>query len=72
MLVENGEVRVRLLTGREGARLMGLPDSYRLPRAATSALHIVGDGVAVPVVRALAEQILEPHLELASDMLAAE
>ncbi|HYE41847.1 MAG TPA: DNA (cytosine-5-)-methyltransferase, partial [Caulobacteraceae bacterium] len=35
---------------------------YRLPRAETAALKLLGDGVAVPVVRALAEQILEPLL----------
>ena len=37
--------------------------SYALPRAATGALHVVGDGVVVPVVRWLAEQILEPLLD---------
>lgn len=62
MVVENGQVRSRLVSPREGARLMGLPDSYVLPAAATGALHVVGDGVAVPVVRWLAEQILEPLL----------
>jgi DNA (cytosine-5)-methyltransferase 1 len=71
-VVDGGRARLRLLSAREGARLMGLPESYRLPKAATSALHVIGDGVAVPVVRALAEQILEPQLDLASDMLAAE
>ena len=50
---------------------MGLPDSYRLPRAATSALHVAGDGVAVPVVRHLAERLLEPLLA-APVILAAE
>jgi DNA (cytosine-5)-methyltransferase 1 len=60
--VEDGEVRTRLLSPREAARLMGLPDSYRLPSAATSALHVAGDGIAVPVVRWLAGEILEPLL----------
>jgi DNA (cytosine-5)-methyltransferase 1 len=59
---EGGVVRTRLLTGREGARLMGLPDDYRLPKSATGALHVVGDGLAVPVVRFLAERLLEPLL----------
>ncbi|MBB3892595.1 DNA (cytosine-5)-methyltransferase 1 [Phenylobacterium haematophilum] len=63
VVVEHGEVRSRLVSPREGARLMGLPDSYALPRAATGALHVVGDGVVVPVVRWLAEQILEPLLD---------
>lgn len=62
IVVENGEVRSRLVSPREGARLMGLPETYALPRAATGALHVIGDGVAVPVVRWLAAEILEPLL----------
>jgi DNA (cytosine-5)-methyltransferase 1 len=42
---------------------MGLPDSYRLPATATSALHVAGDGVAVPVVRWLAQELLAPLLD---------
>lgn len=72
IVVENGEVRSRLISPREGARLMGLPDSYDLPKAATGALHVIGDGVAVPVVRWLAEQILEPLLIEPSAAAAAE
>ena len=56
------EVRSRLLTPREGARLMGLPDSYRLPKGSTAAWRVVGDGVAAPVVRWLAAHLLEPLL----------
>ncbi|HEX6866940.1 MAG TPA: DNA cytosine methyltransferase [Caulobacteraceae bacterium] len=70
IVAENGRIRSRLLTGREGARLMGLPDSYVLPQRTNSALHVVGDGVAVPVVRWLAEHLLEPLLAPASVMAA--
>jgi DNA (cytosine-5)-methyltransferase 1 len=70
-VVEHGQVRTRLLTSREAARLMGLPETYRLPKAATAALHIVGDGVAAPVVRHLADQLLEPLLADRA-MIAAE
>ena len=62
LIVEGAQVRTRVLSPREGARLMGLPDTYRLPARATAALHLVGDGVAVPVVRHLAERLLEPLL----------
>jgi DNA (cytosine-5)-methyltransferase 1 len=62
VVVEGGRARTRLLSSREAARLMGLPETYSLPGAATSALHVVGDGVAVPVVRWLAQEILEPLL----------
>lgn len=71
VVVEKGAVRSRLLTPREAARLMGLPDSYALPRTATGALHVAGDGVAVPVVRWLAGELLEPLLAPAA-ALAAE
>lgn len=62
VLVDGGEVRSRLISSREAARLMGLPDTYRLPKSVTAALHVTGDGVAVPAVRWLAGQILEPLL----------
>jgi DNA (cytosine-5)-methyltransferase 1 len=71
VVIDKGEVRSRLLTPREAARLMGLPDSYRLPRSATAALHLAGDGVAAPVVRWLAQRLLEPLLE-EKTVLAAE
>jgi DNA (cytosine-5)-methyltransferase 1 len=70
VVAEPHAVRTRLLTPREAARLMGLPDSYGLPRAATHALHVAGDGVAVPVVRWLASTILEPLLDGAAAMAA--
>jgi DNA (cytosine-5)-methyltransferase 1 len=60
LVVENGRVRARWLLPREAARLMGLPDSYILPEGSTAALKLLGDGVAVPVVRWLAEHLLEP------------
>jgi DNA (cytosine-5)-methyltransferase 1 len=69
-VVDGACVRTRLLTPREAARLMGLPDGYRLPPAVTSALHVAGDGVAVPVVRWLAAHLLEPLLR--AERLAAE
>ena len=63
VVCENGRTRVRRLTGREAARLMGLPDSYVLPQSEVAALKLMGDAVAVPVVRALADQILRPLLD---------
>jgi DNA (cytosine-5)-methyltransferase 1 len=62
MIVVRENVRTRLLSPREAARLMGLPDDYRLPEKYNEAYHLVGDGVAVPVVRFLAAHILEPLL----------
>jgi len=62
LIAEGKTLRSRRLTAREGARLMGLDDSYRLPKGETEAFHLVGDGVAAPVVRFLAEQLIEPLL----------
>ena len=55
-------VRIRRLSGREAARLMGVGDDYGLPRSESAGLKLMGDAVAVPVVRALAEGLLLPAL----------
>jgi DNA (cytosine-5)-methyltransferase 1 len=62
MIVEGSNIRTRLLAPREAARLMGLPDSYKLPANYNDAYHLAGDGVVVPVVRFLAAHLLEPLL----------
>jgi len=62
MIVEGKSIRSRLLAPREAARLMGLPEEYRLPPNYNDAYHLAGDGVVVPVVRHLAEYLLEPLL----------
>jgi DNA (cytosine-5)-methyltransferase 1 len=62
LIVDGAEIRSRLLSPREAARLMGLQDDYRLPANANEAYHLVGDGVVAPVVRFLAAHILEPIL----------
>ena len=62
LAAEDGRVRTRALTPREAARLMGLPDDFRLPGSTTAALKAMGDGVAAPVVRWLAQHLLEPLL----------
>lgn len=59
---EGQYVRSRLLSTREAARLMGLPDTYQLPTHYNEAYHLLGDGLAVPVVRFLACNLLESLL----------
>jgi len=73
LIIDRGQgLRTRLISPREGARLMGLPEDYRLPRAATAAFQVIGDGVAAPVVRYLASQLLEPLCAQAPAQVAAE
>ena len=60
VIIENGRVNMRLLSPREAARLMGAPDSYRLPERYNDAYRAMGDGVAVPVSNHLSECLLLP------------
>lgn len=62
LVVEGDSVRSRLLSTREAARLMGIPESYVLPDRYNDAYHLAGDGVVAPVVRHLASELLTPLL----------
>lgn len=60
LVTESGRARLRPLLAREAARLMGCDDGYRLPGNETAALKVLGDGVCVPAVRWLGENLLAP------------
>jgi len=60
LIVEGKSVRSRLLSPREAARLMGVPDSYELPDSYNEAYHLFGDGLAIPVVAWLEKHLLQP------------
>jgi len=62
LFVHNEEIRSRLISTRETARLMGLPDNYKLPAKYNDAYHLTGDGVVVPVVNYISQHVLEPIL----------
>jgi len=49
----------RRLTPRECARLMGYPDSFKIPVSDTQAYRQFGNSVAVPVVKVLAKEIMK-------------
>jgi DNA (cytosine-5)-methyltransferase 1 len=70
LLVEGKSIKSRLISSRETARLMGLPEDYKLPDNYNEAYHLTGDGVVVPVVRHLAEQLFEPILWAAKRLRA--
>jgi DNA (cytosine-5)-methyltransferase 1 len=71
VVVDDGNIRSRLISARETARLMGLPEEYRLPTRYNEAYHLTGDGVVVPVVRHIAEFILEPALSAVGTNIVA-
>lgn len=60
LVVEGDSVRSRLLSVREAARLMGLPDSYWIPERYNDGYHVMGDAVVVSVVEWLEQHILRP------------
>ena len=66
VLKRGNELKTRLLTVRETARLMGAPDSFKLPGGYNDGYKAMGDAVAVPVARYLARHLLSP-LAKASD-----
>ena len=59
ILISRGEGRnPRRLTPRECARLMGYPDTFKIEVSDTQAYRQFGNSVAVPVVTALAKQVM--------------
>ncbi|HVW86875.1 MAG TPA: DNA (cytosine-5-)-methyltransferase [Bryobacteraceae bacterium] len=67
ILVSRGKGRnPRRLTPRECARLMGFPDTFRIPVSDTQAYKQFGNSVVVPVIRtvacAMAPYVLTEHL----------
>ena len=60
LVIDGDRIRSRLISARETARLMGLDEAYQLPKNYNEAYHLTGDGVAAPVVRHLAQHLIEP------------
>lgn len=64
ILVSRGRGRnPRRLTPRECARLMGFPDTFRIPVSDTQAYRQFGNSVVVPVIREAA-RIIVPHVQM--------
>ena len=59
MVITDGEVRFRWMSPREYARLQGVPE-FTLAQNTIQSLFGFGDGVCVPVVRWVDENILTP------------
>ncbi len=60
ILIDQGNNRLpRKLTPRECARLQGFPESFIIPVSDTRAYKQFGNSVAVPVIRAIAQNILQ-------------
>jgi DNA (cytosine-5)-methyltransferase 1 len=72
ILVDQGKKQnPRRLTPRECARLMGYPDTFRIPVSDTRAYKQFGNSVVVPVIGAVANLIV-PLLDQVSDGTATD
>lgn len=60
LMVNGNEVRIREYTPKELGRLMGVPETYRMPSGLCPAMAVMGDAVAVPVVSHLVRHVVEP------------
>ena len=58
ILLEQKDKNPRKLTPRECARLQGFPEEFIIPVSDTQAYKEFGNSVAVPVIHAIAEQII--------------
>lgn len=60
--VTSTSIRTRHLSGRESLRLMGVKSDYRVLDGENDTYKVAGEGVAVPVVRYLNQNIFQPIL----------
>ena len=59
ILIEQKNKNPRKLTPREAARLQGFPESFKIPVSDTQAYRQFGNSVAVPVVSAIAKEMVK-------------
>ncbi len=59
ILIEQQGKNPRKITPREASRLQGFPDQYIIPVSDTQAYKQFGNSVAVPVINAIAKEILK-------------
>ena len=58
LAVPDGE-GIRRFTIREGLRLFGFPEDYKIPTEETEAFDLLGNTVAIPVVQAVSNRVGE-------------
>ncbi|RYC30159.1 DNA cytosine methyltransferase [Lichenibacterium minor] len=68
VVVEGKTIKSRQIVAREAAELMGLPAQYMLPPIYDHAFKVIGDGLAVPVVKFLRDRLLR-HLVVGGQIM---
>ena len=59
ILIQQKDKNPRKLTPREAARLQGFPESFKIPVSDTQAYRQFGNSVAVPVISAIAKEMVK-------------
>lgn len=72
ILVDQPPANPRRLTPRECARLMGFPDDYIIPVSDTQAYKQFGNSVVIPVVQAIARQLVDTLNQIHSCAISVE
>jgi DNA (cytosine-5)-methyltransferase 1 len=63
---------IRKLTIREGLRIFGYPENYEIPVKESLAFDLLGNTVVVPVIKAVAERVLDALEVSEYEMLETE
>ncbi len=61
ILINRGKENPRRMTPRECARIMGYPDSFKIPVSDTQSYKQFGNSVVMPVIKEIA-YIMKPHI----------
>lgn len=64
LIYQGEEIPPRKLTPRECARLQGFPEEFIIPVSNANAYKQFGNSVAVPVIRAIATEMIDELLRL--------
>ena len=75
LVAQSGNRNPRRLTPRECARLMGYPESHKIPVSDTQAYRQFGNSVVMPVVERIAKSVIESlnhPLDYVPDLILAE
>jgi DNA (cytosine-5)-methyltransferase 1 len=68
LVIKQGkEWKTRILSPREAARLMGAPETFKLPGTFNDGYKAMGDAVAAPVAAYLAQHLLSPLAAACND-----
>ncbi|MEX2515193.1 MAG: DNA cytosine methyltransferase [Candidatus Paceibacterota bacterium] len=64
ILIKQEDKNPRKITPREAARLQGYPENFQIPVSDTQAYKQFGNSVAIPVIEAIAAEVVKAHKKM--------